>query len=88
VTLVLDGRPLPDVPEGSHGDVRVLYARRAGRDAGDDRLVELLRTLDDPADVSVVTSDRALSVRARELGATVIGARSLLDRLDHLPDPT
>ncbi len=88
VTLVLDGRPLPDVHEGSHGGVRVLYARRAGRDAGDDRLVELLRTLDDPADVSVVTSDRALSARARELGATVIGARTLLDRLDHLPDPT
>src|SRR5260370_39044933 len=88
VTLVLDGRPLPDPPEGSHGGVRVLYARRTGRDAGDDRLVELLRTLDDPAQVSVVTSDRALSGRARDLGATGIGARSLLERLHHPPHPT
>ncbi len=88
VTLVLDGRPLPNVPEGNHGGVDVLYARRGGRDAGDDRLIELLRTLEDPAAVSVVTSDRGLRARARELGATVTGAGSLLDRLDRLRDPT
>ena len=27
VTVVLDGRPLPDVPEGDHDGVHVLYAR-------------------------------------------------------------
>jgi predicted RNA-binding protein with PIN domain len=86
VTVVLDGRPLPDVPEGTHDGVRVLYARRGGRDAADDRLIELLGGLADPANVSVVTSDRGLRARAHELGATVTGAAGLLDRLDHLPD--
>jgi predicted RNA-binding protein with PIN domain len=89
VTLVLDGRPLPDVPEGDHDDVRVLYARRGGRDAADDRLVEFVRDLDDTGDVTdvtVVTSDRGLRARAHELGATVVGAASLLADLDHLTD--
>jgi predicted RNA-binding protein with PIN domain len=88
VTLVLDGRPLPDVPEGAQAGVRVLYARRGGRDAADDRIVELLGELDDPAEVSVVTSDRGLRARAHALGATVTGAGSLLARLDRLTDPT
>ena len=89
VTLVLDGRPLPDVPEGDHDDVQVLYARRGGRDAADDRLVEFVRDLDDTGDVTdvtVVTSDRGLRARAHELGATVVGATSLLADLDHLTD--
>jgi predicted RNA-binding protein with PIN domain len=89
VTLVLDGRPLPDVPEGDHDDVQVLYARRGGRDAADDRLVEFVRDLDDTGDVTdvtVVTSDRGLRARAHELGATVVGAASLLADLDLLTD--
>jgi predicted RNA-binding protein with PIN domain len=85
VTLVLDGHPMRDVPEGTHRGVGVVYARRGGRDAGDDRLVEVLGALDDRAGVSVVTSDRGLGARARELGATVIGAGTFLDRLG---DPT
>lgn len=88
VTLVLDGRPLPDVPEGTHDGVAVVYARRGGRDAGDDRLVELLGALEDRAGVSVVTSDRGLRDRAQALGATVTGAGTLLERLDRLGDPT
>jgi predicted RNA-binding protein with PIN domain len=88
VTVVFDGRPLPDVPEGTHDGVEVLYARRGGRDAADDRLVEYLGELDDPTEVTVVTSDRGLRARAHELGATVTGAGSLLARLDRLRDPT
>ncbi|MSO77998.1 MAG: RNA-binding protein [Acidimicrobiia bacterium] len=78
VTLVLDGRPLPDVPEGPHDGVEVVYARRSGRNAADDRIVELVRDLDAPADVTVITSDRALAEQVRALGATVDGANSLL----------
>lgn len=88
VTLVLDGRPLPDVGEGLHDGVQVLYARRGGRDAADDRIVELLGDLERLADVSVVTSDRGLRTRARQLGAAVTAAGSLLDRLDHLTGST
>ena len=82
ITVVLDGRPLDDLPEGAHDGVHVLYARRAGRDAADDRIVELVGELDAPGDVTVVTSDRDLARRVRDLGATVVGAGSLLTRLD------
>jgi predicted RNA-binding protein with PIN domain len=84
-TLVLDGRPLDDVPEGRHEGVEVRYARRPGRNAGDDRIVETLAADPDPATSCVVTSDRDLADRARELGAAVVGARSLLARVDALP---
>lgn len=86
LTLVLDGRPLADVPEGTHDGVDVRYARRPGRDAGDDRIVELLEQLPDAATVCVVTSDRALRERARAVGAEVVGAGALLRRLDEVSD--
>jgi uncharacterized protein YaiI (UPF0178 family) len=84
VVLVLDV-PQPDLPEGEIGGVTVRYARRRGRDAADDRIVELLD--DHPAggpagDVEVVTSDRGLADQAVRRGATVIGARTFLARLD------
>lgn len=81
ITLVLDGRPLEDVPEGAHDGVEVLYARRRGRDAGDDRIVETVAAASDPTAIVVVTSDRALAARVRALGAEVVGAGSLLARL-------
>jgi len=81
VTLVLDGRPLSDVSETTHDGVHVVYARRSGRDAADDRIVEVVRELAVPADATVITSDRALAERVRDLGATVSGAGSLLRRL-------
>jgi predicted RNA-binding protein with PIN domain len=77
VTVVFDGRPLADLPEGRHGDVEVAYARRAGPDAADDRIVELAG----PQTV-VVTSDRDLRARAGEQGAEVHGVSWLHDRLD------
>ncbi len=82
VTLVLDGRAPADLPEGTHGGVAVAYARRAGRDAGDDRIVELIAALDEPETARVITSDRGLAARVRSLGASVEGAGSLLARLD------
>ncbi|MGH9049370.1 MAG: NYN domain-containing protein [Acidimicrobiia bacterium] len=86
LTLVLDGRPLADVPEGTHGGVDVHYARRPGRDAGDDRIVELLEAAPEPTAISVVTSDRALRERALAFGAEVVGAATLLARLDEVRD--
>jgi len=86
LTLVLDGRPLADVPEGTHDGIDVRYARRPGRDAGDDRIVELLEQLPHPVTVCVVTSDRALRERARAMGAEVVGAGVLLRRLDEVSD--
>ena len=50
VELVLDVRQ-PDLPEGDHDGVVVRYAKRRGRDAADDRIVELLDAdVDDDVD--------------------------------------
>ena len=78
VELVLDA---PDLPEGPHRSVMVHHATRRGRDAGDDRIRELLADAD-PSTVRVVTSDRTLRTDARQLGAEVIGAGTFLDRLE------
>jgi len=75
IAVVLDGRPRPDLAEGVHGRVLVAWARRSGRDAADDRIVEEVARDPAPAGLTVVTSDRTLADRVRALGATVEGAR-------------
>lgn len=77
--LVLDGRPLADLPEGVHDGIDVRYARRRGRDAADDRIVELVEAEPAPerSAITVVTSDRGLAARVRTLGASVEGARTI-----------
>jgi uncharacterized protein YaiI (UPF0178 family) len=79
--VVFDGPPGPGPAEGPHDLVHVVYARRAGRDAGDDRIVEEIASDDEPSSLTVVTSDRALARRARELGARVEGAGALTREL-------
>ena len=83
-TLVLDGRPPADLAEGEHGGVEVRYARRRGRDAADDRIVELVAADPAPGSLRVVTSDRDLVDRVTALGATTEGAGAFLRRLDGL----
>jgi hypothetical protein len=62
--------------------VLVAYARRAGANAADDRIVEEIGADPEPSSLVIVTSDRLLRERAQELGASVVGARDLLERLD------
>lgn len=81
LVAVVDGRPIADLEAGDHDGVKVVYARRSGRDAADDRIVELVSGLPDLDDVRVVTSDRALAARVRALGADVHGASWLRDQL-------
>jgi predicted RNA-binding protein with PIN domain len=76
ITVVFDGRPLDELPEGEHGALSVLYARRRGANAADDRIVELVRA---NPDVTVVTADRDLRARVTRLGASVSGPRALLE---------
>jgi len=87
VTLVVDGRPPPGLPRDEDAGVRVEYASRAGANAADDRIAELVASDPAPADVRVVTSDRALQERVRELGARVVSAREWLRRLDAPAEP-
>ncbi len=89
LAAVLDGRPTAALPEGVRGgdvsgSVVVLYATRPGRDAADDRIVEAVEGDDEPEMLLVITSDRELARRVRELGADVAGANTLLARLDEL----
>jgi len=86
VAVVLDGRPLDNVPEGVHDGVLVAYATRGGRDAADDRIVAEVERDRDPASLVVVTSDRALAARVRALGAGVEGAGTLLAQLEATRD--
>ncbi|MFM8973043.1 MAG: NYN domain-containing protein [Actinomycetota bacterium] len=79
IAVVLDGRPTADLPEGVHGGVLVAWARRSGRDAADDRIVEEVAADPDPGSLTVVTSDRGLAARVIALGATVEGARGWRD---------
>lgn len=85
VTVVIDGRPLPDLPEGPHGPLEVAYARRSGRNAADDRIVELLAERGQHA--AVITADRDLRQRVDAMGASTIGPRELLQQLDALEGP-
>ncbi len=84
LTVVFDGRPgrsgPPEQPEGE--PLRVLYARRSGRNAADERIAELVADDAEPASLTVVTSDAALRREVEALGAQVVGASLLLRRLD------
>ena len=82
VTVVLDGGALEGLPEGRHEGVRVLYASRRGRDAADDRIVELVAGDADPSSLQVVTSDAKLRRRVQELRAEVVGSSALLRRIE------
>lgn len=82
VTVVLDGRPLDGLPEGAHGGLLLLYAPRRGRDAADDRIVELVEADAEPGAIVVVTSDAALRRRVERPGAGVIGSAAFLRRLE------
>jgi len=81
VTLVLDR---PDLSEGSSDGVTVVWPRRSGRNAADDRIVDLVSAASDPDAVEVVTADRVLCTRVEALGAKTSGPRALRAGLDRL----
>lgn len=78
-TVVFDGRPRRLVDTRN---VTVEWARRSGRNAADDRIVELVSAAGPGC--YVFTSDRELSERVLALGAEVEGASALLRRLDEV----
>jgi predicted RNA-binding protein with PIN domain len=77
VVLVLDV-PQPDLPEGDHEGVTVRYPARRGRNAADERILQLLGE----EGLRVVTSDRELAAEAGRSGAVVVGASAFLAELD------
>jgi len=81
VTVVFDRRP-PDVEPGRHGAVGVAFASRRGRNAADDEIVTMVAGDPDPAADRVVTSDRRLAERVRDLGAGVEPSSRFRRRID------
>jgi predicted RNA-binding protein with PIN domain len=81
VTVVFDRRP-PDVEPGRHGAVGVAFASRRGRDAADDEIVSMVAGDPDPGAGRVVTSDRRLAERVRDLGAAVEPSSRFRRRID------
>jgi hypothetical protein len=78
VTVVLDAGP--DDLLGERDGVTVVRARRSGRDAADDEIVQLVIGVEG---ARVVTSDATLAARVRALGADVEGAGAFRRRLGH-----
>jgi predicted RNA-binding protein with PIN domain len=81
VTVVFDRGPR-DVAPGAHGAVTVAFASRPGRNAADDEIVRILARDEVPQTFRVVTSDRRLAERARQLGARVTSSSGFRRRLD------
>jgi len=80
VIVVMDGAPTPIGVDANDG-VEVRFAP-GGPNAADIVIAGIVDEAADPMGVVVVTSDRALARRVAAAGATVRGARWLLDELD------
>ncbi len=81
VDLVFDGRPEDRLAVLAGGNLEVDFARRSGRDAADDRIVEVVeeRFAAEP-DITVVTSDKGLRVRLPP-GVGTEGAGAFRERI-------
>ncbi|HEX3201120.1 MAG TPA: NYN domain-containing protein, partial [Actinomycetes bacterium] len=83
VTVVFDRGPR-DLPPGSYGAVAVAFASRPGRNAADDEIVRILAQDQAPHTFRVVTSDRRLAERVRDLGAGVEPSSRFRRRIDRV----
>jgi hypothetical protein len=78
VVVVLEGAARRGVGEGERDGLRVVHAPRSG----DDTIAALVeQAAADGQTVTVVTADRELRERARQVGGDVLGPRWLLDRV-------
>lgn len=75
VVVVLEGAARAGEPEGTTGEVEVVHASGSG----DDCLVE--RAAAAAERFTLVSADRELAERARQVGADVVGPSWLLERL-------
>jgi len=81
VTVVFDGSPQPRLRELAGGNLAVDFATRSGRDAADDRIVEVVEDgYAERPEIVVVTSDRGLRDRLPP-GVRVEGVGAFRSRL-------
>jgi predicted RNA-binding protein with PIN domain len=81
ITVVFDRRP-SDVPAGVHGAIDVAFASWRGRNAADNEIVRMVTEAPAPQSIRVVTSDRRLAERVRDLGASVTSSMSFRRRFE------
>jgi predicted RNA-binding protein with PIN domain len=62
--------------------IEIANAPRAAPNSADDEIVRLVEAYDQPQDLTVVTSDSALSERVRNAGASVLPAARFRDLID------
>ncbi len=79
VTVVFE-HPLSPPLESSV--VTIAHAPTAAANSADDHIVAMVQAAENPQDIRVATSDRALSQRVGALGATVYPAQRLRDLID------
>lgn len=79
VTVVFERPPATAIASSV---VRVAHAPRAAANSADDEIVRLVRADARPHDIRVVTSDRTLTERVRNLGASVQRSESFRDLVD------
>ena len=85
VTLVYDGRPERRLSELAGGTLAVEFATRPGRNAADDRIVEIVEdAFAAEPDLRVVTSDKGLVARLPP-GVSVEGAGAFRTRIGLAP---
>jgi predicted RNA-binding protein with PIN domain len=81
VVLVFDGAPSPELERHGGGLLTVAFATRTGRDAADDRIVELVEAAyAEVPELTVATSDKGLVARLPP-GIAVEGAGAFRRRL-------
>ncbi len=73
VVLVFDGRPVEAAAQQAGGNLAVEFAPRRGRNAADDRIVDLVDEMFIEPDLTVVTSDKGLIERLPP-GVLLIGS--------------
>jgi len=79
VTVVFE---YPLSPPLESSVITVAHAPRAAANSADDQIVAMVQAAENPQDIRVATSDRALSERVGALGADVYPAQRLRDLID------
>lgn len=79
ITVVFDKDP-GRLPKTAH--IRVVIARRRGRNAADHEIERLVANEQDPTSLRIVTSDRRLTEKVRALGSKVVSSGRFRAELD------
>jgi predicted RNA-binding protein with PIN domain len=79
VTVVFERPPSPPIESSV---IAVAHAPAAAPDSADDEIVRMVLAAEQPAQIQVATSDRALTDRVLAAGASVYPAQALRNLID------